>query len=64
LQKNKPTVNWIVPEDNVIQFKEALLFAFLGVLKLRNEVNVLASVTGALHDHSSGKIWLPKGKNQ
>lgn len=60
LQKNKPTVNWVVPEDKVIQFKEALLFAFLGVLKLRNEVNVLASVTGALHDHSSGRIWLPK----
>lgn len=64
LQKNNPTVNWVIPEDNVIQFKEALLFAFLGVLKLRDEVNVLASVTGALHDHSSGKIWLPKGKNQ
>ncbi len=62
LQKNKPTVNWVVPDDKVIQFKEALVFALLGVLKLRNEVNVLASVTGALYDHSSGKIWLQKDK--
>ncbi|AWM13188.1 anhydro-N-acetylmuramic acid kinase [Flavobacterium sediminis] len=60
LQKNKPDVKWVVPEDSLVQFKEALLFALLGVLRLRNEVNVLASVTGALHDHSSGKIWLPK----
>jgi anhydro-N-acetylmuramic acid kinase len=29
-------------------------FALLGVLKLRQEINVLSSVTGALEDHSSG----------
>jgi len=46
-----------VPDDKTIQFKEALIFAFLGVLKLRNEVNVLSSVTGAKRDHSSGFIF-------
>lgn len=48
-----------VPDDKTIQFKEALIFALLGVLKLRNEVNVLSSVTGAKTDHSSGFIYEP-----
>jgi len=48
-----------IPDDKAIQFKEALIFALLGVLKLRDEVNVLSSVTGASHDHSSGFIYQP-----
>ena len=47
----------IIPNEKTIQFKEALIFALLGVLKLRNETNVLASVTGAKQDHSSGEIY-------
>ena len=42
-----------------INFKEALIFAFLGVLRWRNENNVLSSVTGATRDHCSGSIDLP-----
>lgn len=47
----------VVPDDKTIQFKEALIFALLGVLKLRGDVNVLSSVTGAAHDHSSGSVY-------
>lgn len=46
-----------IPDDNVIQYKEALIFGLLGVLRIRGDVNVLASVTGALHDHSSGAVY-------
>lgn len=54
-----PEVSIEIPDDKTIQFKEALIFALLGVLKIRGEVNVLASVTGAKHNHSSGVIYLP-----
>ncbi|TBN01298.1 anhydro-N-acetylmuramic acid kinase [Hyunsoonleella flava] len=49
----------IVPEKEVVEFKEALIFAFLGILKLRNEVNCLKSVTGASKNHSTGEIYQP-----
>jgi anhydro-N-acetylmuramic acid kinase len=45
------------PHTDLIEFKEALIFGFLGVLKLRDEVNVLASVTGAQKNHSSGVVF-------
>lgn len=49
----------IVPSAQIIDFKEAIIFAFLGVLRFRNEVNCLKSVTGGDHDHSGGVIYLP-----
>lgn len=49
----------IVPSKKIIENKEALIFGLLGVLKLRNEVNCLASVTGAVRDHSSGIVFKP-----
>ncbi len=57
LRKALPDCELTVPDDLTVAFKEALIFGFLGVLRLRNEVNVLASVTGARHDHSSGVVY-------
>jgi anhydro-N-acetylmuramic acid kinase len=48
-----------IPSDKIINFKEALIFAFLGVLKNENINNCLKSVTGATKDHSSGVIFSP-----
>ncbi|MFY7670035.1 anhydro-N-acetylmuramic acid kinase [Tenacibaculum sp. MEBiC06402] len=46
-------------DAKIIEFKEALIFALLGLLRNNNKVNCLSSVTGAIKDHSSGKIFSP-----
>ncbi len=48
---------WIIPSKEWIDFKESLVFAFLGVLRWRREANVLHSVTGGRIDHAGGAIY-------
>jgi anhydro-N-acetylmuramic acid kinase len=49
----------IIPEDTIIDFKEALIFGFLGALYLNNQPNSLSSVTGAKKDTIGGVLHLP-----
>jgi len=60
--QNKSNAKLVLPDPTVIDFKEALIFAFLGLLRIKGLVNCLASVTGAEHDHSSGKIFKPNSR--
>ncbi|MFA6949140.1 MAG: anhydro-N-acetylmuramic acid kinase [Lentimicrobiaceae bacterium] len=50
----------IIPESGIINFKESLIFAFLGVLRMEGRVNCLADATGARCNSSSGSVHLPK----
>jgi len=50
----KGRVDIILPASKIIEFKEALIFGFLGVLKIRGEANCLSSVTGAARDNVGG----------
>jgi anhydro-N-acetylmuramic acid kinase len=47
----------VVPEKKIVDFKEALIFAFLGALRMAGESNALASVTGAGRDSVGGAIY-------
>ena len=58
-QKLGETTNVMIPEKIIIEFKEALVFALMGVLRVEQQTNVLSSVTGAKKDSSSGVVYLP-----
>ena len=49
----------VVPKKELIEFKEAVVFALMGALRVEQEINVLKSVTGAKRDSSSGVLYLP-----
>lgn len=48
----------VLPATEVIQYKEALIMAFLGVLRWREQYTISASVTGALRNSIGGALWL------
>ena len=55
--KRKLKCSVIIPDGIIVDYKEALIFAFMGKLRLQNKINCLKSVTGAKIDHSSGYIF-------
>ena len=58
-QKLGDTTKIVIPEKIIIEFKEALVFALMGVLRSEQLTNVLSSVTGAKKDSSSGVLFIP-----
>ena len=51
-------VEVVVPDEKLVQYKEALIMAFIGVLRWRQEYTVLSSVTGAQRDSIGGALWI------
>lgn len=58
-EKLENTATVSTPTKTLIAYKEALVFALMGVLRLKGETNVLRSVTGAREDSSSGEVFYP-----
>jgi anhydro-N-acetylmuramic acid kinase len=58
IKKHSPQTKIIVPGKELVNYKEALVFALLGALRWRGEVNCLKSVTGASKNNSGGSIFL------
>ncbi len=51
-------VEVFIPEKNIIEFKEALIMALLGILRWREENTVLHTVTGATRSSIGGAVWI------
>lgn len=58
-EKLLPHTEVIIPSKQLINFKEALVFGLMGVLKMEDKTNVLSSVTGASNDSCSGVVFSP-----
>ena len=50
-------VEVVVPGEEIVKYKEALVMALIGVLRWRQEYNVYATVTGAERNSIGGALW-------
>ena len=57
-QLKELNIEVIIPDENLVKYKEALIMALIGVLRWREETNVLSSVTGAKRDSVGGAMWM------
>ena len=57
LFRQKSKCNIIIPDKTIINYKEALIFAFLGFLNINDKINCLAEVTGASYDNIGGCVF-------
>ncbi len=57
IQEHLPCVQVVIPEENVVKFKEALLMALLGAMRLEAAPNCIASVTGARQNALGGGVF-------
>jgi anhydro-N-acetylmuramic acid kinase len=51
-------VELVIPNENIVKYKEALVMALIGILRWRQEYNVLSSVTGSERDSIGGALWI------
>ncbi len=58
--KLKDKAELIIPNKELIDYKEALIFAFLGMLRIEKEENCLKLVTGASKNNIGGCIYCGK----
>jgi anhydro-N-acetylmuramic acid kinase len=47
---------FIVPDEKLVKYKEALIFALMAVMRLENKPNIIKTFTGAKSDSISGSL--------
>jgi anhydro-N-acetylmuramic acid kinase len=57
-QLKELNIEVVVPDEKIVKYKEALIMALIGVLRWREETNVMSSVTGAERDSVGGALWM------
>ena len=57
-QLDQSGIDIIIPDEKLVKYKEALIMGFIGVLRWRQEYNVMSSVTGASRDSIGGALWI------
>lgn len=57
-QLSSLNIQVVVPEKNIVDYKEALIMALLGILRWREQNTTLSSVTGARRDSIGGAVWM------
>jgi anhydro-N-acetylmuramic acid kinase len=55
--REKSEVEIIIPDEKLVKFKEALVFAFLGLLRVLGRENILSSYTGAKRNSIGGAVY-------
>jgi len=56
---HNPEIEFVFPQDQTINFKEAVLIAYAALLKSLETPNFIASVTGSSHDVIGGTLCTP-----
>jgi len=46
----------VIPDADIIEYKEALIFGLLALLRVKNQTNILSSYTGAENDSIAGDL--------
>lgn len=57
-EKSGEQIHYIIPDTTLVEFKEALIFALLGILRVNEQINCLSSVTGSIKNNSGGCIYV------
>ncbi len=50
-------IECVIPSDDLVDYKEAMVIALMGALRWREDINVMHSVTGASKDSINGAVW-------
>lgn len=58
IKEKLKNIDVVIPDKETINYKEAIIIAFFGLLRFKKEINIFKSVTGATHNSIGGALYL------